>query len=66
MGHTRFTVQIDLFKYKRFKDGGCAYKNTESRHLKVARTYLYARRLCFWIAFFGRNDLTDFYEFWHP
>ena len=22
--------------------------------------------LCFWIAFFGRNDLTDFYDFWHP
>ena len=20
----------------------------------------------FEIAFFGRNDLTDFYEFWHP
>ena len=40
MCHNRFTIQIDLFKYKRFKDGGCAYKNTESRHLKVARTYL--------------------------
>ena len=33
---------------------------------KVARTYLYARWLCFWIAFFGRNDLTDFHDFWHP
>ena len=21
-----FAIQIDLFKYKRFKDGGCAYK----------------------------------------
>ena len=31
-------------------------------NFKVARTYLYARWLCFWIAFFGRKDLTDFYE----
>ena len=21
--------------------------------------------LCFWIAFFRRNDFTDFYDFWH-
>ena len=34
--------------------------------VKVARTYLLARWLCFLIAFFGRNDLTDFYDFWHP
>ena len=34
--------------------------------LKVARAYLFARWLCFWIAFFGRNSLTDFYDFWHP
>ena len=33
--------------------------------LKVARTYLFGRWLCFWIAFFGRNDLTYFYDFWH-
>ena len=30
MSHNRFTIQIDLFKYKRFEDGGCAYKNTGS------------------------------------
>ena len=34
--------------------------------VKVARTYLYARYLCFLIAFFGRDNLTDFYDFWHP
>ena len=34
MCHNRITVQIDLCKYKRFKDGGCAYKNTGSNHLK--------------------------------
>ena len=34
--------------------------------LKVAWTYLFVRWLCFWIGFFGRNDLTDFYDFWHP
>ena len=33
MFHDRFTIKIDLFKYKRFKDGGCAYKNTGSSHL---------------------------------
>ena len=33
MYHNRFTIQIDLLKYKRFKDGGCAYKNTGSSHL---------------------------------
>ena len=27
MYHNRFTIQIDLFKYKRFKDVECAYKN---------------------------------------
>ena len=32
-------------------------------NFKVARTYLYARWLCFWIAFFGRKDLTVFYDF---
>ena len=30
---------------------------------KVARTYLYARWLCFLIVFFGKNSSTDFYEF---
>ena len=35
MCHNRFTIQIDLFKYKRFKDEGCAYKNTGSSHLNV-------------------------------
>ena len=35
MCHNRFTIQIDLLKYKRFKDGGCAYKNTGSSLLNV-------------------------------
>ena len=26
----------------------------------MARTYLHARWLCFWMAFFGRNDFHDF------
>ena len=30
--------------------------------IKVARTYLLARWLCFLIAFSGRDDLTDVYE----
>ena len=37
MCHNRFTIQIDLFKYKRFKDGGCAYKNTGSSHRNAFR-----------------------------
>ena len=28
-----FTVKINLFKYKKFKDGRCRYNNTGSRHL---------------------------------
>ena len=36
------------------------------KRFKVARTYLFARRLCFWITFSGRNDLTDFHDLWHP
>ena len=28
--------------------------------------YVRVAWLCFWIAFVGRNDLTDFYDFWHP
>ena len=31
--------------------------------VKVARTYLYARWLCFKAAFFGRKDLAYFYDF---
>ena len=31
--------------------------------LKVTRTYLYACWSSFLIAFFGRKDLTDFYDF---
>ena len=31
--------------------------------VKVARTSLYTPWLSFWIAFLGRNDLTDFYDF---
>ena len=38
MYHNRFTIQIDLFKYKRFKDVECAYKNTGSSHLKRFET----------------------------
>ena len=30
------TVKINLFKYKRFKDGRCRYKNTGSSHLNLA------------------------------
>ena len=33
---------------------------------KVARSYLYARWLCFWFAFFRMKDSTDFYDFLHP
>ena len=34
MCYNGFTIKIDLFKYKRFKDGGCAYENTGSSHFK--------------------------------
>ena len=30
-----FTIAINLFKYKKFKDGRCTYKNTRSSHLKL-------------------------------
>ena len=50
---------------------GANQNNTRIREVakglvKVARTYLYARWLCFWITFFGGNDLTAFCDFWHP
>ena len=32
-----FTTKINLFWYKRFKDGRCTYKNTGSSHLKSWR-----------------------------
>ena len=41
------------------------FLNEAVKQLKVARTYLYTRWLCFSVAFFGRNDLTDFHDFWH-
>ena len=40
--------------------------NRRIKNVKMARTYLYALRLCFSLAFFGRIDLTDFYDVWHP
>lgn len=30
---------------------------------KVAQTYLFAWRLCFWFVFFSRKYLTNFYDF---
>ena len=48
---------------------GANQKNTRAREVakgfvKVARiTYLCAPWLCFWITFFGGNDLTAFYDF---
>ena len=43
MCHNRFTIQINFFKYmyKRFKDGGCAYKNIGSSLLKTRRLDYY-------------------------
>ena len=38
-------------------------KLSERVPFKVAETYLYVRWLCFWILFFDRNGLTDFYDF---
>ena len=31
--------------------------------IKVARDYLFTRRLHFWVARFGRKELTDFFDF---
>ena len=37
-----FTVKINLFKYKRFKDGtqGVATKNTGSSHLNTGKFFI--------------------------
>lgn len=41
MYHNHFTIQIDFFKYKRFKDGACAYKIPGRATLSFATpTYL--------------------------
>ena len=34
MSHDHFKIRIDLFKYKRVNNRGCAYKHTGSSHLK--------------------------------
>ena len=34
-----FTIKINLFKYKRFKDGRCRYKIIVSNHLKAATVH---------------------------
>ena len=34
MCYNGFTTKINLFKYKRFKDGKCRYKSIVSSHLK--------------------------------
>ena len=35
MSHNRFKIWIDLFKYKRVNNRGCAYKNIEITSWKV-------------------------------
>ena len=39
MCYKEFTINIKLFKYKWFKGGRYAYKNTETSHLKVSLPY---------------------------
>ena len=36
MCYNAFTIKINFFKYKRFKDGRCTYKTTGSSHLNKA------------------------------
>ena len=36
MCYNDFKIKIKLFKYKRFKDGRCIYKNTEFSHLNTS------------------------------
>ena len=38
MCYNGFTIKDELFKYKRFKDGVCAYQITGSSHLKSSLT----------------------------
>ena len=51
---------------KAFTCGWQAILPRTLKGFKVAWTYLFARWLCFWITFSGRNDLTDFHDLWHP
>ena len=39
MCYKEFTINTKLFKYKWFKGGRYAYKNTASSHLKVSLPY---------------------------
>ena len=38
MCYNGFTIKKELFKYKRFKDGGCAHQITGSNNLKSSLT----------------------------
>ena len=38
MCYNGFTIKKELFKYKRFKDGGCAHQITGPNHLKSSLT----------------------------
>ena len=38
MCYNGFTIKDELFKYKKFKDGVCAYQITGSSHLKSSLT----------------------------
>ena len=35
MCYNGFTIKINMYKYKSFKDGRCAHKKNGLRHLKV-------------------------------
>ena len=56
MCYNRFTIHIDLFNCKRFKDGGCAYKNTGSSYLKLCVKWLQERLNQIFACFGAKTD----------
>ena len=42
------TIQIDLFKYKRFKSEGCYYKNTGLSHLTSKVPIVVIQKFCYY------------------
>ena len=59
-----FSKKINLFKYKKFKDGRCRYKNTGSSHLTSHANYNLrnadVRQECFNTTKYGKHSLRHF------
>ena len=62
MCYNVFTIKINFFRYKRFKDGRCTYKNNGSSHLNE-KIYIYIYKKSVKSKDYCKADQNDVYCF---